>query len=257
MVAIAVVRIAIAATRVRYITGGDSNSRLQHTVNHLHVAYFVLIAVVECVGAYYLLTTFAKAKKNSLKRAIKTGLFQYLMRSTEVRLALLAIVGTMRAVTYSFQASAQSATSVSGQIDRFCYTMECLFPMILYIDMLASRVVQTKHSYSLSGPSWQRRRSSNNTRQCTTIRNEDVAFPALTYSPTRAKRTVEVQSGRANSWYGWSCSEERIVHGESSGMAASDVDMDTIELRRVGTKKTVKSEVEASESRIESVSRSP
>lgn len=131
MVAIAVVRIAIAATRVRYIMGGDSNSRLQHTVNHLHVAYFVLIAVVECVGAYYLLTTFAKAKKNSLKRAIKTGLFQYLMRSTEVRLALLAIVGTMRAVTYSFQASAQSATSVSGQIDRFCYTMECLFPMIL------------------------------------------------------------------------------------------------------------------------------
>jgi hypothetical protein len=131
MFAIVVVRIMIAATRVRYIVGNDSNSGLQHTVNHLHVAYFLLIAVVECVSAYYLLTTFAKARKNSLKRAIKTGLFQYLMRSTEVRLALLAIVGTMRAVTYSFQVSAQSATSVAGQVDRFCYTMECLFPVIL------------------------------------------------------------------------------------------------------------------------------
>ncbi|KAG7289848.1 hypothetical protein NEMBOFW57_006225 [Staphylotrichum longicolle] len=109
MVAIVVVYIMIATTRIRNIVGNDSDSGLQYT-NRSHVAYFLLIV----------------STKNSLNQ---TGWF--LMRSTEVRLALLAIVGTMRAVTYSFQVSAQSATSVGGQIYRFCCMMEGLFPVIL------------------------------------------------------------------------------------------------------------------------------
>jgi hypothetical protein len=129
MLAIVVVRIMIAITRARSIIGGDTG--LQTTVNHLHTAYFPLIALVECVSAYYLLSTFAKANRNSLERAIRTGLFRYLMRSTEVRLTFLAVIGTMRAITYSFQSTAQSATDMSGQIDRFCYTLECLFPIVL------------------------------------------------------------------------------------------------------------------------------
>lgn len=129
MVGIVAVRIAIAVTRVRLIVVDDSG--LQNTVNYLHMAYFPLIAVIECVSAYYLLTTFAKARTSCFQRHSKMGLFQYLMRSTEVRLALLAVVGTMRAVTYSFQITAQSATNLASQIDRFCYTMECLFPMIM------------------------------------------------------------------------------------------------------------------------------
>ena len=120
---------AIAATRVKYILGG--NIGYQDTVNRLHMAYFPLLAVLECLSAYYLLTTFAKVKMNAFKRASKSSLFQYLMRSTEVRLALLALVGIMRAVTYSFQQTAQSATNIAGQIDRFAYTLECLFPMII------------------------------------------------------------------------------------------------------------------------------
>ncbi len=129
MVAVVTVRILIAVTRVRFIIGGDSG--LQDTVNHLHMAYFPLIAVIECISAYYLLTVFAEARMNSLKSASKTELFHYLMRSTEVRMALLAVIGTMRAVTYSFQVKAQSATNVASQVDRFAYTMECLFPVMM------------------------------------------------------------------------------------------------------------------------------
>ncbi|KAK4101135.1 hypothetical protein N658DRAFT_426348 [Parathielavia hyrcaniae] len=129
MVAIVAVRINIAITRVRFIVGGDM--ALQSTVNYLHMAYFPLLALLECISAFYLLKTFAQAKMSSVRRASKTGLFQYLMRSTEVRLALLAVVGIMRAVTYSFQVKAQMATNLASQVDRFCYTMECLFPIVI------------------------------------------------------------------------------------------------------------------------------
>jgi hypothetical protein len=129
ILAIVVIRAMIAVTRVRLIVVGGSG--LQHTVDHLHMAYFPLIAVLECVSAFYLLKSFAEAKMNSLKRVTKTGLFQFLMRSTEVRLALLALVGIMRAVTYSFQTEAQSATHTPSQLDRFAYTLECLFPILM------------------------------------------------------------------------------------------------------------------------------
>lgn len=127
--AVVAVRIMIAATRVRLIISGDGG--LQRTVNHLHMAYFPLIAVLECVSASYLLIIFAKAKISARQRATKMGLFRYLMRSTEVRLALLAVIGVMRAVTHSFRTSAQSANNLASQVDRFAYTLECLFPIIM------------------------------------------------------------------------------------------------------------------------------
>ena len=129
MVALCAVRILIAITRVRYIVTGDKG--LQVVINHLHLGYFPLLAALECVSAYYLLTTFARAQRNSLMHATKTGLFRYLMRSTEVRIALLALVGIMRAVTYSFQVKPQRALNVASQVDRFAYTLECLFPILM------------------------------------------------------------------------------------------------------------------------------
>lgn len=129
MVAIATIRILIAVTRIRLIV--TDHKELQLTVDHLHMAYFPLIAIVECVSAYYLLSNFARAKKDSLKVATRMGLFRFLMRSTEFRLALLAVVGIMRAVTFSFQTTAQSATDAASQADRFAYTMECLFPIMM------------------------------------------------------------------------------------------------------------------------------
>ncbi|KAL2163032.1 hypothetical protein VTH06DRAFT_6868 [Thermothelomyces fergusii] len=148
---IVTVRILIAVIRVRFIAGGGFDSGLQSTVNHLHMAYFPLLAVLECLSAYYLLTTFAEARSNSFRRASGTDLFHYLMRSTEIRMALLAVIGIMRAVTYSYQSTAQSATSVAGQIDRFAYTMECIFPIMMYIDMLSTKVVHSQsYAYDIS-----------------------------------------------------------------------------------------------------------
>ncbi|KAL2176405.1 uncharacterized protein P884DRAFT_278494 [Thermothelomyces heterothallicus CBS 202.75] len=151
MLGILTVRVLIAVTRVRYIAGGGRDDGLQNTVNHLHMAYFPLLALLECLSAYYLLTTFAEARSSSLRRASGTHLFHYLMRSTEIRMALLAVIGIMRAVTYSYQSTAQSATNVAGQIDRFAYTMECIFPMMMYIDMLSTKVVHSRsHAYDIS-----------------------------------------------------------------------------------------------------------
>ena len=119
----------IAVNRAKMILAGEDS--LQQLINYLHITYFVLIAVIECFSSFFLLSTFATAKRMSHKAALGTGLFRHLMRSTEVRLALLAVLGTMRAITYSFQVNAQSASDVAGQLDRFAYTIECLFPVIM------------------------------------------------------------------------------------------------------------------------------
>lgn len=122
-------RIVIASQRVQSIV--DDSGNVQILINRLHMGYFISIALVECVSAFFLLTMFNSARTTSVLVAIKTGLFRYLIRSTEVRLALLAVIGVIRAITYSFQASAQSATNVASQIDRFAYTLECLFPIVM------------------------------------------------------------------------------------------------------------------------------
>lgn len=124
-------RVVISAVRAKRIINESANVGEQVMINNLHIGYFVSIAVLECLSAFYLLRTFGSAKSTSLKAAIKCGLFRYLMRSTEVRLALLALLGIMRAVTYSFQTSSQSATNVATQVDRFAYTMECMFPVMM------------------------------------------------------------------------------------------------------------------------------
>jgi hypothetical protein len=66
-------------------------------------------------------------------------LFRHLLQSTEIRLASLCCIGILRAVTFSLRTSAQSATTVPGEVDRFAYTLECLFPVVMIIDILASK----------------------------------------------------------------------------------------------------------------------
>lgn len=129
VVAAAVVRCFIAATRVRSILNTSLN--LQATIDHLHTGYFTLIALIECLSAFFLLRKFAQAHRASQDVASKSGLFSYLLKSTEIRLATLALIGISRAITYSSQSAAQSATSVASQIDRFVYTLETLFPVML------------------------------------------------------------------------------------------------------------------------------
>jgi hypothetical protein len=104
---------------------------LQDRVDKLHIGYFTAIAVIEIISAYFLLRIFSAAKASSRIVISKNGLFRQLMRSTEIRLATLCLVGVTRAITYSFQSSAQAATSTASQVDRFAYTLECLFPLVM------------------------------------------------------------------------------------------------------------------------------
>jgi hypothetical protein len=119
----------IIVSRARQIIAG--NTQFQMLIDHLHVGYFSSIAVVEIISAVFLLRKFAAARQTSFEVAPKSGIFKYLMRSTEIRLAALALIGITRSVTYSFQTAAQSATTVASQVDRFVFTLECLFPIIM------------------------------------------------------------------------------------------------------------------------------
>lgn len=160
MLVIAVLRVTILATRIRFIIGDGHEASLQLTIDHLHVGYFVSIALVECMSAAFLLRKFNSARTLSAKVTLKGSLFSYLMRSTEVRLALLAVIGITRAVTYSFQSTAQSAEGVTGQLDRFAYTLECLFPVIMFIDILASRLIFTNERRSNETYAYSRSRNA-------------------------------------------------------------------------------------------------
>ncbi|EWY87615.1 hypothetical protein FOYG_11795 [Fusarium oxysporum NRRL 32931] len=212
MVIISALRITITITRVRSILDGGSS--YQEVIDNLHIGYFVSIATVECISAYFLLTVFASAKTSSLKAAIKAGPFRYLMRSAEVRLALLAVIGVMRAITYSFQTTAQSATNVASQLDRFAYTMECLFPVVMLIDMLASRLVFTDQAYTSSSRSQTPRICP---KQLTSNTNKGL------YSVPPNDQIVEIH--RSENIIGRTSSQERILESGVSQRTASEIEL--------------------------------
>ncbi|KFZ18451.1 hypothetical protein V502_04095 [Pseudogymnoascus sp. VKM F-4520 (FW-2644)] len=111
-----------------------------------------LVTLVECVSSVFLLRVFAAAKESAVVFTSGTSLFRHLTRSTEIRLASLSLIGLTRAITYSFQNSAQKATSVASQVDRFVYTLECLFPVLLMIDTLGSKLVSAEQTFETSLP---------------------------------------------------------------------------------------------------------
>lgn len=129
MAVVVAMRVLILTMRLRAFA--NPRLQVQPVINGLHAGYFVSIAAVECVSAYFLLREFMSAKRTSSQADLGTRLFQHLMRSTEIRLATLALIGVTRAVTYFFQSSPQQATGTPSQIDRFVYTLECLFPIML------------------------------------------------------------------------------------------------------------------------------
>ncbi|KAL4891406.1 hypothetical protein BDV59DRAFT_209062 [Aspergillus ambiguus] len=143
MVAIAGIRMAILATRVVEVNEGvvslQSASPLQHRIDHLHVGYFASIALVETFSSIFLIRLLHKAYVLSPRLSSTRLVFRYLLRTTEIRAASLCFIGITRAVTYSLQVTSQTATTVAGQFDRFAYTMECLFPLVMLIDILSSK----------------------------------------------------------------------------------------------------------------------
>ncbi|EXK26501.1 hypothetical protein FOXG_22280 [Fusarium oxysporum f. sp. lycopersici 4287] len=138
IVGIIVIRVVIIVFRVRSIFADNDN--LLPAINQIHIAYFGLMAILECLGAYFLVVIFTSAKASSAEITHSGGLFQYLARSTEMRVALLALQGTLRAIIHSFTSVDQKAVNIVTQFDRFLYTLFCLYSMVLYIDLLSSKL---------------------------------------------------------------------------------------------------------------------
>lgn len=127
-----VFKIAITILRLQDILGGTLSRVL--IIDRMHIGYFVGIALVEMLSSYFLLRKFLRAQQTSselAQRGASGGLFSYLMRSTEIRLMMLTVIGLTRSITYSFQTTAQSATSISGEVDRFVVVLECMFPIVM------------------------------------------------------------------------------------------------------------------------------
>jgi hypothetical protein len=91
MVILLIIRSLILISRAKDIL--DGNTSKQYLIDHLHIGYFSSIALVECTSAFFLLRIFASAKRGSVAAASTSGIFNYLMRSTEVRLTVLAAIG--------------------------------------------------------------------------------------------------------------------------------------------------------------------
>jgi len=216
---IGAIRAVILITRVRFILGGSSEVVLQSTVDNLHVGYFATIALVECVSSAFLLRTFNSARKISVKAAIRAGLFSYLMRSTEIRLALLALIGITRAITYSSQNSAQAATSVASQLDRFAYTLECVFPVVMFIDILASRLVFANDVYASSSHSRGGRSANRGPRQFTQNGDDDDVHM---YPMPNVERHIEVKGGQERPQR--TSSQEYIMSDGSTSRAGTDIE---------------------------------
>jgi hypothetical protein len=222
MAILLIIRIFILACRAKDILEGSTSH--QSTIDHLHIGYFSSIALVECISAFFLLRKFASARRTSIEAASTSGLFKYLMRSTEIRLATLAIIGFSRAITYSFQTTAQSATTTASQLDRFVYTLECLFPiMLLYapllllllqlhilnrfsIDILASKVVVTKYINESSSQSRSRHlNASSRKHHNSVLGTSNISM----YPDSHVETRVDAQGVMSNS-------QERIINGNIS-----------------------------------------
>ncbi|KOC10921.1 hypothetical protein AFLA70_17g005711 [Aspergillus flavus AF70] len=138
MAAIVGIRVAIMTSRAQGLLHGSDT--LQYLVAHLHMGYFIAIALLEILSSGLLIKLFRDTHRSTLEFMSTSNILQQLIRTTEMRLATLALIGTGRSITYSFQTASQEVTSLAGQFDRFLYTMECLFPFIMLIDILASKI---------------------------------------------------------------------------------------------------------------------
>ena len=129
MVSIVAFRTAILSQRVLDIL--SSSTARQFLLNELHIGYFGSLALVETVSAFFLLRIFIQGKRQTRILPSGSSLFKQLILSTEVRVSSLAIIGIGRTITYHFHTTAQSATNLAGQLDRFLTTCVNYFPLIM------------------------------------------------------------------------------------------------------------------------------
>jgi hypothetical protein len=86
-----IIRSLILISRAKDIL--DGNTSKQYLIDHLHIGYFTSIALVECTSAFFLLRIFASARRGSIAAASTSGVFKYLMRSTESDLQYWLLLG--------------------------------------------------------------------------------------------------------------------------------------------------------------------
>ncbi|KAH7251010.1 hypothetical protein BKA59DRAFT_434682 [Fusarium tricinctum] len=223
---ILIVRIVIITFRVRSIL--NVNEDLLTTINHIHIAYFGLIAILECLSAYFLMVLFTSAKASSAEIARSGGLFQYLARSTEMRVALLALQGTLRAVTHSFKTAGQTAENIATQLDRFFYAVFCLYSMVLYIDLLSSKL---KFNGTQDYPSSRDRyiHQSSQPGRFTSTQRDDFA-------ENRTEHVVGIDGG-TRTHKTRNDSTEHIIEGGSS--QGGSINLEDMDLKGNVIKKTV------------------
>ncbi|KAM0300659.1 hypothetical protein ACHAPM_005936 [Fusarium culmorum] len=112
MVCTAITRVFIAIYRAKFLIQGVEEYEL--IINYLHIGYFTFMAISECLSAYFLVVIFASAKTSSMSAALKVGLLRYLTRSTEMRVAFLALIGVVRTIIHPFQTPGQKAVNIAS-----------------------------------------------------------------------------------------------------------------------------------------------
>ncbi|KAL2820165.1 hypothetical protein BDW59DRAFT_164778 [Aspergillus cavernicola] len=137
IIAIVGIRITIAIGRAVQLA--EENASSQKIVRRLHIGYFISIALLETWSSLFLIRQMEKAYYQAPRSSAGGGVFLYLLRSAELRLATLCCIGISRAVTSSSQETDQRVTTVASQVDRFIYTLECLFPVIMLLDILSAK----------------------------------------------------------------------------------------------------------------------
>lgn len=130
--ALTTVRTSIAAFRVRSVLGTKSSVDNNRIVYYLHVVFFSLIALLEIVASCTLIMKYYSASRvSSRERLPSSPLYPYLMKSTIVRLGILALAGISRTVTFYFLVPSRTPDSTARTLDSCAYTVECAFPVIL------------------------------------------------------------------------------------------------------------------------------
>lgn len=126
------VRICIAAFRVRSVLGTASTANDSRVVYYCHVLFFALIASLEIAASCTLLAKYRSASRvSSRERMLSSTLYPYLMKSTIIRLGMLALVGISRTITFYFLVPTRTPDSSARTADSCAYTIECAFPAIL------------------------------------------------------------------------------------------------------------------------------
>ncbi|KAK2470274.1 hypothetical protein H9L39_17891 [Fusarium oxysporum f. sp. albedinis] len=142
MLVFVTLRLVFMVLAVLLMLGKIPRVQIQATLNNIQITCFVAIALAESTTAVFLLKVFRLALRSSMTSPLSSGkLYRFLIRSTQIRIAMLALIGIGRAVTYPLRIKESKNKGVVTQLDTFLYTLEVLFPIVMFIDILASRLV--------------------------------------------------------------------------------------------------------------------